>query len=368
MEKNSHHIEQIITKFLEGTFSDIESELFTKWLKESRENRESYFAYKNIWLEAKTPEDQDFVDHSWSRLRLRTILQENDRHALTTGWRDYLVRFSIAASILVLIGISLYFGSETRRLSCVEQMVHEIHVPLGSRTSITLPDGTHVWLNAGSSLTYNAGFGRRNRDVSLVGEAYFDVREQKSIPMMVQTRDLNIRVMGTKFNVKSYPEENKTETTLVSGQIEVLMSSGGDPTRTIMLARNQRLIYTHDKNSVVFENATKSEHADVMTEEDKAPERLAVRPGIVLSNVRNTHEYVSWKDGKLVFRSEPLKTLVPKLERFYNVNIYFKDASIQEHLYSGTLKDVTIEEVLRGISVTSGIRFEIEKNQITLSK
>lgn len=368
MKKNGNHIEQIISRFLEGTISDKESALFTAWLKESRENRRQYFAYKNVWLEAKRPDDQNFVDHSWNRLRLRTILQENDRPILSRGWRDYLVRYSVAASILILVGVSLYIGAVTRKLSRFEHTVHEIHVPLGSRTSITLPDGSNVWLNAGSTITYNAGFGRSNRDISLVGEAYFDVREQKNIPMMVQTRDINIRVLGTRFNVKSYPEENKTETTLVSGQIEVLMSSGDGPTRTIMLARNQRLIYSHDKNSVVFENATKSAPADVITGEDNAPERLDIRPGVVLSNVRNTHEYVSWKDGKLFFRAEPLKTLVPKLERFYNVNIYFKDPSIQETLYSGTLQNVTIEEVLRAISVSSGIRFEIEKNQITLSK
>ncbi len=368
MERNSNHIEQIIARFLEGTISDEESDLFTAWLKESKENRKTYFSYKNVWLEAKTPDDQGFVDQSWNRLRLRTILRENDRRSITYGWHDYLVRFSIAASILILVGVSLFFGTAARRLSRFDQTVHEIHVPLGSRTSVTLPDGTNVWLNAGSTLTYNAGFGRRNRDVSLVGEAYFDVQERRRLPLLVQTRDMDIRVLGTKFNVKAYPEENKTEATLVSGQIEVFLSIDDVSARNIMLSQNQRLIYSHVKKSVVFENTTIKEHSDTLPAKDKAPERLVVSPGVVLAHVRNTDEYISWKDGKLVFKSEPLKTLIPKLERFYNVNICFKDPSIQDNVYSGILQDVTIEEVMRAISVSSGIRFEIEKNQIILSK
>ncbi len=165
-----------VYKFLDGSATCEESREFTEWLNESRENRRHYFAIKRIWLEnSEIPDKEKITEDSLNRLKLRTTLQISKERKNPDLPRINFRKLSIAASILLLLGVSSFLGMKLKSLSEFNQTLYEISVPLGARTNVMLPDGTNVWLNAGSNLTYRSDFGRGNRDVSLTGEAYFDV-------------------------------------------------------------------------------------------------------------------------------------------------------------------------------------------------
>jgi transmembrane sensor len=143
----------------------------------------------------------------------------------------------------------------------------------------------------------------------------------------VNTRDLIIRALGTEFNVKSYPDEDATETTLVSGIVEIAVTDEGIASRPVLLKPDQRIIYSRAKGILLARpGETKDEKVEVI---DKI-EELDQKPSLQISQIGSTEEYTSWKDGKLVFRSETLENLSRKIERFYNVNIFFEDDSIKE--------------------------------------
>ena len=365
MEKKEN-IESVILRYLSGSAKEEESERLIEWLKESRENRITYFTLKKIWLNNQEEAySGKYVDESWNRLKLRTTLQCQKKIKDDELPRINIRKHAVAASILMLIGISSFLGIQLRSLSEYDQTMYEISVPLGARTNITLPDGTNVWLNAGSNLTHRSDFGRKDRSVKLIGEAYFDVSPRGSSLFTVNTRDLDVKVYGTEFNVKSYPDEDVTETTLVSGLVEVVITDPDIRAQPVRLEPNQRIVYSRDTRMISV-SEEELEVAEEIILEDK-PE-LPVQPRLSVSNIINIDEYTSWKDGRLTFRSESLETLTPKLERFYNINIIFLDASIKDLRYTGTLEDVTIEEVMRAIASASNINFKIEKNQITLSK
>jgi transmembrane sensor len=356
----------LIFNYLSGSASEEEAARLIEWLKENKENRLTYFSLKRIWLDVrKTDYNEENIDESWNRLKLRTTLQSGEKNKDTGISHVNIRKLAVAATILVLIGISSFLGIQLRNLSGYDQSMYEISVPLGARTNITLPDGTNVWLNAGSKLTHRSDFGRNDRSVSLTGEAYFDVSPGGSSVFKVNTRDLDIRVYGTQFNVKSYPEEDVTETTLVRGLVEVSITDPGIRANPVRLEPNQRIVYSRTSRRILVKEEEEAIAEKIIAVDE--PE-LPSKPRLSLSNVIEIEEYTSWKDGRLTFRSESLETLTPKLERFFNVNFTFLDDSIKTLRYTGTLEEVTIEEVMRAIASASNIRFEIEKNQITLDK
>lgn len=360
-------IELMIFKYLSESASEEEAGKLVEWLKESRENRIAYFTLKKIWLNTRNGGySEKYVDDSWNRLKLRTTLQ-SVKNVKDAGMSHINIKkLAVAATILALIGISSFLGIQLRNLSEYDQTMVEIDVPLGARTNISLPDGTDVWLNAGSNLTYRSDFGRKDRTVSLTGEAYFDVKPGGSNVFKVNTRDVDIRVYGTQFNIKSYPEEDVTETTLVKGLVEVSITDPGIRSQPVFLEPKQRIVYSRDGGGILIEEEEEEDvNEKIIIEEIPLKSTL---PTLSLSKVVNVDEYTSWKDGRLTFRSESLETLTSKIERFYNVNITFSDDSIKSLKYTGTLEEVTIEEVMRAIASSSEINYKIQKNQITLSK
>ena len=362
MDKKAQ-IESDIYRFLAGIATPEESEKLISWLKESQENRLQYFRLKRIWLETRhSDEANDLLEESWGRLKLRSALQTRAAEKEDNRFRIHPGRFSAAAGIIILIGISLFMGNKIRTLSDHTQTTHEIYVPLGSRGNVTLPDGTNVWLSADSKLSYKSDFANNNRNVSLSGEAFFDVEQRDNSLFTVTTRDVRIKVLGTQFNVKSYPDEHVTETTLVKGEVEIEVIDERIRSRPVLLAPNQRLTYsTNDHKADIPEEEAKEEVPG------ETAQALLSRPSLQIAHISSTDEYISWKDGRLVFRSEPLKDMARKLERYYNVEISFNDESIKEIRYTGTLEDVTIVEVLRAITSSSRINYEIDNNKIKLS-
>lgn len=363
--------DSIFVKFLSGTGSEGEEERLINYLNESAENRLNYFRFKRIWQESKkTSVEPGFVEKSWQRLNLRMDESKNDvipakKSNIRILWR----KLSVAASVAILIGTMGYWGYQKYQGSKYPVNELQVNAPLGSRSNVVLPDGSEVWLNSGSRLTYNDDFGKSNREVSLLGEAFFDVAHSKKSDFRVKTSDLVIKVLGTRFNVKSYPEEHVIETTLVEGKIELEEIGDKSSLQHIIMTPNQKLIYkkkaenfadkTPETKTIIPEESIEAVDESVSMESELAKVKII--------NKMDTQEETSWKDGKLIIKHESLALLAPILERYYNVNITFADDRIKEFVYTGTLNEVTIEEVLRALEKTSPIRFTLKNNNVTLA-
>ncbi|MFV0266537.1 MAG: FecR family protein, partial [Draconibacterium sp.] len=195
-----------------------------------------------------------------------------------------------------------------------------VTVPFGAKTNITLPDGSLVWLNSGSTLSFSSEF-EDKRPVVLVGEAFFEV-EKSDKPFIVSTNFGDVEVKGTSFNVKAYTEENTLQATLVSGSVLV-----------------------REKDSKKEVTLEPGQQANLVDEE------------ITLSNVE-TELFISWKDGKLIFRKEYLPAAIKRLERWHNVKIELaNDKRLDEIWISGTLEMESFSEVLELLKVTSPIDY-----------
>lgn len=242
----------------------------------------------------------------------------------------YRSGLAIAASAIIIVALSIlgfYFYDKYVSDSLV-QIVSE----KGQRKEFTLPDGTRVWLNTDTRLSYHKQFNKQIREVNLCGEAYFSVVKDASRPFVVKTSKLSIKVLGTVFNVKSYPGENTIETTLVTGLVSIQKNPGKSNV-------SEAPVLVKPKQKATF-----SITAEQMTIESV-----------------NIDKTTSWRSGKLVFDNETIDAVVAKLQRWYGLKIELVGSQFKnDDRYTLTVKDENIEEVVHLLQLTSPITFKVE--------
>ncbi|HEX6192326.1 MAG TPA: FecR family protein [Chitinophagaceae bacterium] len=270
-----------------------------------------------------------------------------------------------AAAVLVAGGIFIYTttGNTTPGNELAVKEINEVSTRQGSKSKVQLPDGTVVLLNAGSKLTYNKDFGKGVREVHLTGEGFFDVKKMKETPFIIHTASINIKVLGTVFNVKAYPEDKKTETSLIRGSIEVTIKDR--PNDKIILSPSEKLVV---ENSILLrqedvkikENAVEINGADISTL--VSINKLKYNP--TDSSVVETQ----WIDNKLVFRDESFDELARRLERWYDVNIDIKDNRLRSRRFSGIFTNETIEQALEALKISVPFEHEQLGNKIIIHR
>ena len=229
-----------------------------------------------------------------------------------------------------------------------------------SKSRVQLPDGSTVILNKQSRLTYNKDFGVSKREISLTGEAYFDIARNESIPLTVTAGSVKIRVMGTAFNVRAYAQDSTIETALIRGSIEV--SSTDDPERTIRMRPNEKIIFGKDIPSLPSTPGIKIPEHRMPTQAFVQMNRIKPNP------TDSTINEIVWVQDKLVFSKEPFYSLAQKMERWYQVKIRFKDTISQQLSLTGSLEKETLTEALDALKQLTPFNYRIDSGIVTISK
>ena len=235
----------------------------------------------------------------------------------------------------------------------------EQYADLGSRRSLLLPDGTHVWLNAGSRIRYDSDMLRKDtRTITLSGEAFFDVAKDKDRPFIIHTSKIAIKVLGTAFNVKAYPLDRVTETTLMGGSIELTINS--KPYQKIILKPKEKFALIDETG-----DSLRAQPARAAATNRRNPEKLVVQEIVPVE--LEDKEYVkevSWVDDNFVFQNETLEELAPKMERWFNVHIQVDDARVGNFHYSGIFHKETIDQALTALQLIRPFNFKITDNHV----
>ena len=273
-------------------------------------------------------------------------------------------RMAIAAAVT---GIMIMAGIYLNQLPAKETKVvpvqrSEVITRNGSKTRLTLPDGTKVWLNAGSKLSYPNTFGNALREVALTGEAFFDVTKNPQKPFVIHTSKMDIRVLGTAFNVKCYPDEKKIETSLIRGSIEVTLKDR--PTEKIYLKPNEKLTLINDE--VITER--KPNTGKKKTEESILAEPMVTIGYITHQPADNSVVETSWVENKLVFRGETFEEVALKMERWYGVTINIANENLKKEHLTGAFEKENITQALDALELTTDFNYVISKNNITITK
>jgi transmembrane sensor len=266
-----------------------------------------------------------------------------------------------AASVLVALAITFTL-TQTNLFNY--DLANNVVTPAVSPKKIKLPDGSTVWLNARSTLTPSKNFGAKNREVTLVGEAYFDVVKDRKHPFIVNTPSMHLKVLGTAFNVRAFANEKKSEAALVHGSIEVTLVN--NPDKKYILKPSEKITVRNSTLQIESTSATGL----------VGKNRIIPIPFITLSNIHYKDEdplpiEAQWIEKKLSFESETLEDIAARMERFYNVSIDCQDESVKSLVLTGAFKDETLNDAMKGLQDASGSQFKyrIEGNKkVTIYK
>jgi transmembrane sensor len=269
-------------------------------------------------------------------------------------YRNLLWAGGVAASILVWW--LFFFTDAEKNKPGIKLAQNTVYTKRASKSKIHLPDGTEVWLNADSKITYNEKFQGDFREVQLSGEAYFDVAKDIRHPFIIHTQTMDIKVLGTSFNVRSYPNERTTETALVRGSVEITLRN--NPEKKIILKPNEKL---------AVENGGKTELHNPPPGKKDAGDDLKLTVGkLHYSHVDTAAIETLWVKNKLAFDGEPLEQIALVLERWFDVKIIVAGDKLKSKKYSAVFDGETLPEVMRALQLTGGFQYSIKKNEVII--
>jgi transmembrane sensor len=362
MEKKLN-IKDLLEKFRQGEASSQELKMLYELLKDEN-----------------NPEISSLIDQEWTRTVDKNKLpvsgsllnRIHERAGIEDNRRNHpdrvliIRRFLQYAAVFILAFIFSWFLKPTSSLPLadtgnIKVNYFKIKVPYGSKSTIELPDSSEVVLNSGSSLEYPDHFGATDRTVFLHGEAYFDVKRDKHKPFYVKTDDVTIKVLGTQFNVKSYPEEDIMETILVSGSVEILpnektFNAKRQVYKRILLKPNEKAVFIH--NAFFTSDAKEGIH--------KPLENCVLTATIASQKSEITETDIAWKSNILILNNEPFKEIIKKLERWYNIQITLENETLDSVRFSARFSGESIADVLNALSLTQPFKYEINKNMVKI--
>lgn len=309
------------------SFTSVEEE---KKLIDNPETNRALFDAWNHFDDIKTSDNQPNSEEIFN-----SVLQKANIPFPQKKEKIFLKYSAVAAGILILVSLGVVL------FNYFYNPLINITVAKGQKKELTLPDGTRIWLNSDTQIAYQKKFNSKTREIFLSGEAYFSVVKDPERPFIVKTTDLDIKVLGTVFNVKSYPDDKTSETTLVSGSLVIEKQKKETNDQPIILKPEQKATYSAVQHEIKVEKV-------------------------------NPDKNINWKQGNLVFDNEKINTVLKKLERWYGIRVELQlepeDTINLNSRYTMVVKDENIEEVIRLLQLTSPLTFKISDGDGSLTK
>ena len=277
------------------------------------------------------------------RQHFETVFQQHlaatPVRSISPVWK-ILARAAVIALLINIAGFAVYQYKKQNRLRNYSSLA-------GERKSFQLPDGTSVMLNANSHITIAQHFNKQAREITLVGEAFFDVATAANKPFIVHTTKMDIRVLGTSFNVRAYPEDKVVETALIKGKVEVTIR--GEQNRKIILQPAQKIVIPVVGVSPVTT-------------------QLATIGNVVLSSRDSAAVETSWTRNRLVLNDMPLGTAATEMSRWYGVKITVDSTIANKYRYTATFEKETVEQALKAMQASVPFNYRIVNNEVFISQ
>lgn len=337
--RNKEYIDTLIIDWLSGSIAEDDARALKTWLNESEKHQMYFNGMKELWDSSVVADPVLTFNHERAyslfikRIRERTasVQAVGPERKKISMWRRIA---SVAVVMIPLVVfsyyMSLYFKSQVEDTA---PLLSELVCPRGSMTQMVLPDGTKVWLNSDSRLLYNDRFGKDNRELELQGEAFLDVTRNERLPLVVKVNDLDIKVLGTKFNVNAYSGEEEIKVSLLEGSVGMKVDGKNDFT---VLKPMETGIY------------------------QVASHQIEVKPGLDGS-------IIAWMENQLIFTGEPFDKIARILERRFNVTIRIHTDELKRRSFGGDFGEgESIEKILKVMAVNGKFKYKIMNSTIDI--
>lgn len=359
---------ELLSRKLAGEATTEEMQELREWLQSNPGDQ--YFAeiLHTYWHHRS---DQYFHDHTADQhfahiLEMASGEEEfPDSRPTRSGILRKIRRTAVAAAVIGAIATAGWLlKPQSKATETQELRNNEVVAGRGIRSKIVLPDGTQVSLNSDSKLQYAGDFTGRTREVTLEGEAYFDVVKDADRPFIVHTSAIDVRVLGTSFNVKSYPKENTVEATLIHGMIEVTNKNKPEAPK-IILRPKEKLVFNKITGGVQDSSLSKPELAEKNTAKNLS---TAISIVALPSNISDTSLVeTSWVYNRLIFEGETFREVATKMERWYNIRINFTNRKLADYRLSGSFDKESISEALQALRYIAPFNYKIKNDEVEIT-
>lgn len=326
--------DQLLASFLSGNSNSLEIEEIQRWQNLSAENKKIFDNSVKVWDNCKKPISISDIEHDRLLVK-RLICDQTSRQQRRDRVLLHFLRLAAIFIGPVMLAIGWYIGSNNRNDQSTPVLTwNTVTTPRKHIARCTLADGTEVWLNAGSSLSYPSNNQQNIREVKLTGEAYFKVARDAGKPFIVITQQETVKVLGTSFNLKAYPGEERIETTLDEGSLEILTQKSGIVARK--LQPGEQAFYDTNTGKTEINN--------------------------IDANLSG-----SWREGKFRFKDADLKTIITKLDRLYDIKIYIKNPGLEKLRFRGMFSyDQDLLDALETLRHSAKLNFTIKDREVWL--
>ena len=339
MKQTNEHIDDLIVQLLCGELSDCSLAELRAWIAKSSENMKYFQEKQEIWFSAvetslldKYNKEEAYAVFMQNMAQAQEA-QTDSLHDHPTIWKKWM---SYAAIVTVIIATTFFAyqwgGHDVRDTFADIQM----EAPYGSRTKVLLPDGTIVWLNSGSKLTYSQGYGLNDRKVRITGEGYFSVKHNEKLPFSVSSQDLTVRVLGTKFNFRDYQEDKEAEVMLEQGSVKL----------------DSKL--------------PKAQQSQIMIPGQKVT--LDKKTGKLITESCDVKAICQWSNGLIIFNDATMEEIAKRIERSYNVKVQISSKSMKKYRFNGDFlrQEQSLKEVLDALAATDKLHYRIQDRVVTI--
>lgn len=365
MQSSTDRIWHLLSRYLTGEVTFEEQREIEVFLRDNPEVASQFEIHVNYFAKNQNKKEEIIEEkEAWNYLLTKmkvTFPQDfaevKEKKNIQFAGRYRRNIFMAAASLLIVIIITTFYIYQIKKdtpLYASEKTLIEFRTLANEKTQLTLPDGSRVWLNSNSHITYNSDFGKHNRKITLEGEAFFDVVHKAELPMVVHAGLIDVKVKGTAFNVNSYPNDNIIETSLIRGSIELEVAGQSGEGKKIIMRPEEKVIIDMDYS--------------ITTTQNKKSKKVI---GFKIDSLAVEHESglipeVAWIENKLVFNSERFGEVAKKMERWYNVEIIIKNNALLAEKFTGVLHTETLQEALEALKTTYTFNYTINKNQVII--
>lgn len=322
----------LLGKKISGEIDPVELQELERLLRQSGDTTVSGELMERLWHTPLEPrQTDDAEEENWKAIHEAMGKQE----AVTRPMKRPVLLAAASIVLLALAGAGGYWWA----LHPARTSNTVLATRPDSRSRITLPDGTTVWLNSDSRVTYANDYGEKTREINLEGEAFFDVARDPQVPMIVRAKGIDIRVLGTSFNVRAYPQDSQVVTSLVTG--EIALSNATRPGWRMILKPNEKLLTTPSGNKL-----------DTLHTEPRS----------------QTIPETAWVSGKLSFYREPFGSLAERLGHWYRVQFRIADKSLEKQTLTGVFEKESLEQALTALQVTCRFHYVIREDTVLINR
>ena len=324
---------ELLHRLIAGSTTEEENRELMEWFRQCASQEEFFMLFENVWKDSPDEMPRDVQERMYRRLN--RDLGEEKKTIKVIPWHSYFSRkiwqrVAVACIIVVLSLANYNMFHKQKQLSTQN---FTVSAEKGQRAFVTLPDSTKVWLNSDTKISYPADYGMKERNVALMGEAYFEVAKNPPKRFIVETKGMQVEALGTAFNINAYKNDNKIIASLFSGSVRVSYED------------HVTILKPHE--SVKVDLLTR----DFFQYEDNTMKDIAL-----------------WRENEITFDGESLEEIAHIINRLYNTTIYIEDESLKKECYIGTVRNNSLENFIDIINLTTPVVYENKGDTVFLKR